>query len=331
MRNTAVLIGLAAVTAALMFPGPPIGILADRFAGGSAAQAGEAADLKPVIITATPVEVPATHLTGLTPAGAWHLTGDNEWFGGLSGLMIEGDEMIAVSDKAHLLRARIGLEGDELSLNDATLWHLRDSNDYLLDHLEGDAESIAYDGDDLMISFERDHRIERFGPDGRLSDPVEGLDFSDLNDNGGIEAMVTLPDGRLLALAETWVDGASLVWLIRDGKVEQTARLPLTSKHLVTGAALDGAGRLYLSQRHYSPTEGVSIRIKRYALDGGLPVAESEEVIAAWENDSGIDNMEGLDITTGPEGEEIMWFLSDDNFNQGQRTLLMRFVVEGGA
>ncbi|MEM8842388.1 MAG: esterase-like activity of phytase family protein [Pseudomonadota bacterium] len=325
MKTTPLFLGLVLVALALLLPGAPIGVFSDRFAGGDASSAGEAAGLRPLSIVSKPVDVPADLLDGLEPAGAWHLSSTNPWFGGFSGLLIEDGRIIAVTDKAQLLRARYALDGDQLKISEATLWHLRDADDRLLDYRNGDAESLARQGDHLLISFEREHRIDRLLPDGRLSPFITGDELGDLSNNGGVEAMVVLPDDSILAIAESPVNGAAPVWLIRNGKIAIRTALPYLTDHLVTGATLDREGRLLLTMRHYSVQDGVSIRIVSYQLDGGIPVPESGTVIAAFEHASGIDNMEGITTSTDAAGNEILWLISDDNFNKSQRTLLMRF------
>lgn len=327
MKIAAVLIGLGLITLALLLPGAPVGVFSDRFAGGDTSRAGSAAELRPVQINVQPVDVRADLLDGLEPAGAWHLTSSNPWFGGFSGLMIEGDKLVAVSDKAQLLRANYELDGDLLRITAATLWHLRDAEDRLLDYRSGDAESLARQGDELLISFERKHRIDRLTPDGRLLPFITGDDLGELSDNGGVEALVVLPDDAILAIGESPIEGAAPIWLIRDGKIAVRTALPYLSDHLVTGAALDQAERLILSMRHYSVQDGVSIRIVRYQLDAGIPIPESGTVIAAFENASGIDNMEGIATDVDEAGNEVLWLISDDNFNKAQRTLLMRFLL----
>ena len=265
----------------------------------------------------------AAALNGLTPAGAWHLTADSPWFGGLSGLLIEGDRLLAASDKAHLLRARFAVTGPEISFEDATLWHLRTAQDILLDGKEGDAESLARVEGHLLISFERDHRIQRLDGQGRLQDWAAPPGFADLANNGGIEALAGLRDGRVLALAEDPEGAETPWWLLSEGTVLDQGGLALTPPHKVTGATLGPDGRLYLVLRHFSVATGVSIRIQRMALEDGRPSLASLETLAAFENLSGIDNMEGIAIADGH-----LWIISDDNFNAGQRTLLLRFAID---
>ncbi|MEM9046290.1 MAG: esterase-like activity of phytase family protein [Pseudomonadota bacterium] len=323
MKSLAVLATLSLVTFALLMQGPPIGVFGRKFYGGPAAKAGTAALEKQTTIIAEPVTVPATELNGLTPAGAWVLTADNKWFGGLSGLLIEGDRMIAASDRAHLLRADLSVEQGQLETSDATLWHLRDAADRLLDGKEGDAESLARSDGHLLISFERDHRIERLDASGLLQPWMRPPGFADLSNNGGIEALASLRDGRVLAIAEDPVDDLTLWWLLDQDNVIDQGTLALAPPHRVTGSTIDPEGRLYLVLRDFSVARGVSIRIQRLTLEQGRPSVSTLETLAAFENLSGIDNMEGIAISDG-----FLWIIADNNFNPGQRTLLLRFKLD---
>jgi len=54
-------------------------------------------------------------------------------------------------------------------------------------------------------------------------------------------------------------------------------------------------------------------------VDGGV-VFEAN----MWQD---TDNMEGLSVHTGPDGESILTLVSDDNFSVLQRTLLLQFAL----
>src|SRR3546814_11050780 len=82
-----------------------------------------------------------------------------------------------------------------------------------------DAEALARlpDGS-LLVAFEREHRLRRFPADlgGRAEvfDAPPGLAEADIN--AGIEAMVTLADGRLLAFREGQPDDGSSAVFLRE-------------------------------------------------------------------------------------------------------------------
>jgi hypothetical protein len=66
----------------------------------------------------------------------------------------------------------------------------------------------------------------------------------------------------------------------------------------------------------------------RYQLGAdSVPLADSAETLAAFEAESGIDNMEGIALETRPAGPDRLWLISDDNFRGAQRTVLIKFDV----
>lgn len=291
-------------------------LLAALLAGS--AQASE------IEISADPLEIPPVRLSGLAQAGSWELRAQDPAFGGFSGLLVEGETLTAVSDKGSLLTATI--EGDAFALTNARLTPLRDRFGSLYGEERGDAEGLARLGDDLLISFERDHRIEIL-IDGSLGEYLRPDAWDDLTYNKGLEGLTWLPGGALLAIEEARAEGAAEFWLAAPDGTLRTGRVPLLGRHRVTGADVGPDGRLYLVLRHYAPVLGVSIRILRYALEAGGPLVGSVEELAAFESLSGIDNMEGIAVETGPDGTPMLWLISDDNFNAVQRTLLMRFRI----
>jgi hypothetical protein len=45
-------------------------------------------------------------------------------------------------------------------------------------------------------------------------------------------------------------------------------------------------------------------------------------------HDANIDNMEGIAVRRGANGETLLYMLSDDNFSSLQRTLLLMFELK---
>ncbi|MEM0943434.1 MAG: esterase-like activity of phytase family protein [Pseudomonadota bacterium] len=304
-----------------------IGVFTDRYSGGPEESAPAAArQPKPVTIEVTPTEIEAHRLSGAKLTGAWELSGDNDWFGGLSGLMIEGDRLIAVTDRAHLLRARLTIAGDVLSLSDATLWHLRQLNGKMHDFRTGDAEALTRAPQSVFISFERYHRISPMVPSGRLQGQIRPQAFEGLPYNKGIEALAFVRGEGVLAIAEEVTEAGAPYWLFRGPDQVETGHLPLASRHQVTGGEVGPDGKLYLLRRDFNVIQGISIRVERFALAAGHPVPGSREEIAAFESAGRIDNMEGLALTEAG-GETHLWIISDDNFSALQRTILVRLTL----
>ena len=282
----------------------------------------------PLRVRVRPIEIVDGKLTGLDLAGAWVLSGDHREFGGFSGLIVRDGRLMAVSDQGWWLDARLTRQGDRLDVADAVMAPMHDAGGDGYSKAGGDAEDLTWGRDGLAVSFERDHRIMRLGPDGRLGATVHSRAFERFPSNKSLEALAALPDGDLLVLPEGTDDDAVPVFRITPADEVTERSIPRAGIHAVTGADVGPDGRLYLVLRDYTVLLGVSIRVMRYRLDAdGWPVADSGEVLAAFESASGIDNMEGISVERTADGALWLWLISDDNFNAVQRTLLMLFAV----
>jgi hypothetical protein len=287
----------------------------------------------PVAVTVEPVEITGGELTGgeltgLSQSGAWVLRGDHPNFGGFSGLLVSQGRLHAVSDKGWWFGATLHEDNDALHLANARLAPMRDGEGDSYTKSGGDAEGLTRLGPRLMVSFERDHRVMRLRDTGRMGGAIQPRSFEQFRSNKGLEALATLPDGRMMVLAEGADDRGTPLFLIDPAGDVTEFRLPRPGRHSVTGADIGPDGRLYLVLRDYSLLFGVSIRVMRYRLGAdGLPLPDSTETLAAFEASSGIDNMEGIALDTGAGGESRLWLISDNNFSSSQRTLLVRFEV----
>lgn len=282
----------------------------------------------PIKMTAEPVTITGGQLSGLALDGAWVLRGDHRDFGGFSGLLVAEGRLIAVSDIGNWLAASLSEDGGSLGLTNARLAPMLDGNGNRYTKAGGDSEGLTRQGSRLAISFERDHRLMFLNDSGRLGGTIQPRAFEQLRSNNGLEALATLPDGRLIVFAEGADEGGVPMFVVDHTGGVAAARLARNGTHSVTGADVGADGRLYLVLREYSVVFGVSIRVMRYRLGvDGLPLVDSAETLAAFEADSGIDNMEGIALDQGLNGGLRMWLISDDNFNPLQRTLLLRFDV----
>ena len=280
-------------------------------------------------VEADPVSLHGGELPGLEADGAWVLHSAHPKFGGLSALHVDGDTLYALTDLGWWFGATLAVHGRKLRLEYARLAPMLDANGKTYTKAGGDAEGLAVVGDRLAVSFEEDHRVMFLGPNGRLGGTIHAPGFKKLPPNKGLEALATLPDGRLIGLAETRDAGGVPIFLIDPAGSVSESHLPPVSRHAMTGADVGPDGRLYLVLRDFSLFRGLSIRVMRYRLGSDdLPVPASAETLAAFEQGDGIDNMEGISVERAPGGGMWLWLVSDDNFNEPlQRTLLLRFKV----
>lgn len=313
-------------------------------AGAAPALAGEDIELSIKPVQLDPDDPQRETVGRLTWRGGIEISSPDPRFGGLSGLLVspDGTGLLAVSDTARWLTARLrygpdgrlaGLEAAEIAgLSDLDGTPLRQEKRW------GDAESLARLADgSILVSFEHTHRIWRYpaGAAPLAGRPTawpqpDGLDQAPRN--GGLEALVALADGRLLALTEEQdrrgasADGAGYLW--QEGAWSPVGyRRSWSTKP--TGATRLPDGDLLLLERGFSLFTGPTVRLVRISASEVHPDARlSGEELARWGLPLTVDNFEGVAARRGPGGETLIYLLSDDNFAAVQRTLLLMFALD---
>ena len=264
----------------------------------------------------------------------------HEGWGGFSDLELaaDGAELRAVSDMGFYLRLPLAHDavGRLLPPRQGDLARLIGTDGQPLNGKRGaDAEAMARLGDGaLVIAFEQRHRFVRYPPGQwptearpEILPPPEGL--ARLPANGGIEALVALPQSRLLAFAEDPLDGDAdgIAWL-RDGAGWHRLKVPRSLLFRPTAAALLPSGDVLLLERRFTLIGGVAARLSRISAGairpGGLL---APHVLAELASPLTVDNFEGVAIGRGPQGETVVYLISDDNTNALQRTLLLQFKL----
>ncbi len=280
-----------------------------------------------------------------------HLTSESEDFGGFSGLSIGGRHLTAVSDQGHWLTASLALDarGTITGLRAARMGRLCDDDGAPVAWERRDAEEIQHlPGHGYLVSFERHHRIVLYAESENGAthpQPARGATAFDrvpkpfpfppgivtTQRNKGMEAVALLPDGRLLTFAEDLrtIDDDIIGWIGRPEAGDwRHLTLPGLGDFLPTGAAVLPAGDLLLLVRNYSRETGNLIRLLMLEAASLTPGSRLRPVeLARIEPPATIDNMESVAIGTGPAGETLIYLLSDNNYNDQQRTLLMQFEL----
>ncbi|HVQ31372.1 MAG TPA: esterase-like activity of phytase family protein, partial [Vicinamibacteria bacterium] len=285
---------------------------------------------------------------GLRYRGGLVLRATTPRFGGLSDLrVIEGGRRaIAVSDCGSGFEAELGYDeqGSLVGLSRAQLRPLVGPGGRPLAADEDDAESLARAPDGaLIVGFEQRHRLWRYPPGGApLSLPPDLLAAPPgsalLDPNEGMEAVLSLEDGRLVVFTEAVRPGGrtALGW-IEKGAVWEEFELPLAYANDAprepfrpTGAALLPGGDVLLLERRYPPVAVRVRRIPRSALESGGDLEGTE--VARLAPPLTVDNFEGLDVAMAPDGTTRVYLISDDNDcakaghrhgTSSQRTLLL--------
>lgn len=307
-------------------------------AGPAATAAQESVDIGCLRLALNPEDEGASSVGRLAWRGGCALTADADGFGGLSDLLLSADgrQVTAVSDQGRWLTATLAYDTDGtlVGLAAARLGPLHDTAGRRLSvsiKRRQDAEALARlpDGS-LVVAFEREHRLRRFaagldGPAERFEAPP-GL--AETSANGGIEALVTLADGRLLAFAEGGRDDGTPAWLRAGEGQWQDLTLRPDDLFRPTGAALLPDGDVLLLERRYTLLGGLGARISRIAAADIRPGARVEaETLAEISPPLTLDNFEGVAVHRTADGAIRITLLSDDNFNAFQRTLIVQFEM----
>lgn len=242
--------------------------------------------------------------------------------------LLDDATFVSVSDAGDLVRGRLrldasgrlaGLEGlgvRRLTLTDGAP---------IVDKADGDAEGLAVDArGDLLVSFERDHRIWNYGDPRRpVSTPVPvRMPDTAFPPNAGMEGLAAGPAG--------WrVSGESGgVWdctTVRCAVVIAPGPPVADGDYRITGMDRDPSGPGYfVVQRSFSPPIDARARVQRMGRDGTLG-----PVLIELKLPGTTDNFEGI-AALSRAGTTRLYILSDDNNNAAQRTLLLAFDVTAG-
>ncbi len=285
-----------------------------------------------------------THFGELEWRGGIEIRSPNDDLGGISGLIIRGNgtSLLGISDVGSWLTAdltyRAGMLNGLENVHMAPLLGAPGENLQGKHAADSEGLGLANNGD-ILVSFERYHRIARYDFDGAgaqaraayIAIPEESENFSD---NKGLEAVGQFPagsllGGRILAVAERYLDddGNHTGWLLGDGDPVklQFARV---EDFDITAMTILPDGRLILLERAFSILLGPAMRLRLVEpaeLRAGN-VITGRELMRANSHET-IDNMEGLANHVSEDGETILTLISDDNFRSFQRTLMMQFAL----
>lgn len=289
--------------------------------------------LSPVIaIQATPVPLdPANparqEIDGFRYAGGIALTSDQtSRLHGLSDLVVRDDgSLVSPSDDGDLLRARLVLDsaGRLAGIADATLHPLLDAEGRPLQgKTEGDAEGLTLlPGGPMLVSFERDHRIWRYVGD-RPDRKSATMPQVTLAENDGIEGLAAFGAADPTAY---WVGAEpGEIWLCRlDVACDAITGLPRPPLGFRLSALTTGPqGELVILHHSYTPAIGSRIIVTIVRDPLGLKTVAGR---LAMGPNSTVDNFEGVAVQARPNGDWRLYLLSDDNFNDKQRTLMLAF------
>lgn len=296
---------------------------------------------EPVAVTAeavplNPADKEVQEVGRLKYRGGLALSSPDERFGGWSDLLVSADgrRVTAISDRGRRLEATLDYDvtGRLVDFSAADLAPLLDLDGRRIrSKRDGDAEGLAPAEDGgFWVSFEQDHRLWHYPPDwGTPTEPVPPRELVLAPRNSGIEALVRLADGRLLALTESFMTQRGTIgWVGRGDGAWAMLTYETVAQFYPTAAALLPDGDVLVLERRFTLLAGASMRLVRIGRTAFVPGAAIKgDELALVQPPLTVDNMEGLAVRRGPAGETLLYVLSDDNFSSAQRTLLLMFEL----
>jgi hypothetical protein len=266
--------------------------------------------------------------------------------GGLSGLAWDEDEsrLYALSDNGVLFHLRPRFDDQRLVAVDAlAAFPLRDPRGRALQGRHADAEALVVAGADndragdsvLTVSFERHPRIVRFAPDGRfLGNVALPAQLRDVHRYAGanksLETLAWLPSTGLVTAPERPLRGADegmVALFALDGRYWRYRLTATPNASLVDMEALPDGSLLALERGHGLMYLPLITTLRGVRIDTDTPGSlASASTIAVLDSSRGwsVDNFEGLARYRGLS----FFMVSDDNFNELQKTLLVHFSLE---
>jgi len=299
----------------------------------------------PVVVRSTGVPLnlqdPRQHVVGrLEYRGGLQLVSDDPRFGGISSLRIlpDGQHLAAVTDEGWWVSARLVYHDRTLqALEEVEMGPLLGPDGKAPEGKDSrDAESLALlPNGEFIVGFEREHRLLRYPAGTERPDGIPvpcpappGLESAPIN--GGIEALVALRGGGLLALTEYWIEKDQVVgW---TGGPNGWRRLGLRFDRALrpSDGALLPKGDVLILERAYNPQRGVvNVRVRQIGREKIRPgSALGGRLVAEFSPPLVLDNFEGISAVRDESGETHVFLVSDDNLNPAQqRTLLLMFAL----
>ncbi|MGR3636916.1 MAG: esterase-like activity of phytase family protein [Shimia sp.] len=259
----------------------------------------------------------------------WHLA--ETWFGGVSAIDLskDGNKMLAVTDRGYFVEAALKREagvivGVEVLRKSRVL---RPEGHFAKRTGWRDSEGLARLSDgSLVVSFEGEHRLERFAKPGDL--PVQmpwHTDFDAMPLNGGFEALAADSRDTIYAMPEVAIGPNTeiQVFQLQHGKWSAAFAFPRDKQFQPVGADFGPDNRLYVLERGFN---GIGFRTRVRSFDVASGAAEDEKIILSRAIGKH-DNLEGISVWRDNAGHIRVTAISDDNFRFLQRTEIVEYTL----
>lgn len=284
---------------------------------------------------------------GLIWRGGIEMQSQIDTFGGLSGLGFTGPDgkLVAVSDRGNFISGQLLYDeaGRPASLIGVTVAPIQNSKGAELPRAyTRDAEALTVIERNgvpsaVRVGFENLTRVADFQlVDGRPEGPAREVNIpkflSDTRTNETLEAVCIAPPaspiaGSTLLLTEGIIDddGQHVGYLLGNNDKGPVSYISGTGTN-PTDCAFMPNGDLLVLERGIALI-AFQMRLIRVPAADVKPGAhlKGEQLLQATGGD--IDNMEGLAVHPGPDGKPRITIISDNNFNDFERNLLLEFSL----
>ncbi len=319
-------------------------VVALVFGFSAAAAAGE------ITVTTVPVDdfkgaAPGERVDGLVWRGGVQMQSDAAEFGGLSGVAFTGpDQKLAfVSDRGWFISGQLLYDeiGRPLELIGVEVSAIKNSGGADLPRAYArDAEAITpivRDGTvaAVRVSFENLTRVADFDVvDGRPQGPAREVPIPDwlshLRTNASLEATCIAPDASpvagstmLITEGDETPDG-NLAAYMRGSRDRGGFAIVRAEGVNPSDCAFLPNGDMLLLERGVGLL-GFVMQVRRIAAADIRPGAAIAGEVILTASGGAIDNMEAIAVHQAPDGETRITLVSDNNFNDWERTLLLEF------
>lgn len=312
--------------------------------GGQPAKDGVAIPVKSLVI-AEFKRGAGTRFGNLEYLGGLVMATKNGEMGATSSIRLlpDGKRFISIMDTGHWATGEIerDAQGRLSGIKDYTITSMIDEDGHSnTGHkADMDAEGMVIDGDHILVSYERDHRIatyplKDFATSKPISveKPIKGN--YRLRGNGGLEAILKSPADGPLQGAIVWVaersydkDG-NFIAGVQSGPGKGVFAVERVAPYDVTDGVFLDDGSFLLLERKFGLKDGIGMRIRRFKGEDIAPgKIVTGSVVMEADFSHQIDNMEGLEAFKAADGSTHLIVNSDDNHSLIERNLLLEFKL----
>ena len=268
---------------------------------------------------------------------AIELRSDDEDFGGISAFVMvhQKPKAYLLTDRAYLIVADTVLNPKTQAIecfDNALIRPLRGRSKNPLNGHYADSEGISLDSDKkkILVSFERYHRVVTYDPAEKRLLPqhdYKAFDKKNLPFNESYESVLRLEDKSIITFPERYEVQDTILRgfrLMPDGRTLENLHLKRMGGFWLTDIAQLGNGDFVTLERSFNIFNGMGLQIRHIKQADFLSgeVADGN-IIFTMQSGDGVDNFEGLDVIPQPDGSNIMYITSDNNFSALQKTLLL--------